>query len=178
MSGTIVDDHACAKNLMPYERPLLARRLETLIACKKELLADGAASNLLLEAVGVERAGRLHPAADTGESSGATCLFFEGVVEGDALCDGLAVGDLRLPSLAVTFVFAPYALDIDIKMQFAHARDDSFLGFWVDMDTESGVFALKAVHGFGEGCPIARLFGLDGEGDNGFWYEHGGLCMN
>lgn len=173
----IVDDHARAEDLVPDERALAARGLEALVAGVEELLADGAAGDLLLELVGLERTRRLHPAHDAGEVAGAAGLLLEEVVEGDALRQGLAVGDLRLARLAGDPVFAAHALDVDVEVELAHARDDGLGGLGVDVDAEGGVFALEAGHGFGEVGQVFVVLGLDGEGDDGLGHEHGGHAV-
>jgi hypothetical protein len=62
-------------------------------------------------------------------------------------------------------------------MQFAHTRNDSFLRFSINMNSESRILTLEAVHSFGEVGGILGVFGFDGERDDGFGHEHGSLCM-
>jgi len=117
-----------------------------------------------------------NPADDPREVSGAARLLLERVVELHPLRYGLAVGDLRLAGLAVDFVLAAHALDVDVQVEFAHAADDCFLRFGVDVDAEGGVFALETVHGFGEVGGVFVVFRFYGKRYDWFGDEHGGLC--
>ena len=157
----VVDDHAGAEDAVADQRSLLARGLETLVACEEEFLADRAAGDLFLEFVSFEAAGGLHPAHDTRIVARAARLLLEEVVKGDSLRDGFAVGDLGLACFAGDVVFTAHTLNVDVKMQLAHAGDDSFRGFAVDVDAEGWVLALETGHSFGEFGEVFLLFGFD-----------------
>ena len=144
----VVDDHLRTQDFVPDKGPLEAGGLEAFVACVEELFADGSAGDLLFEFIGFEAAGGFHPAHDAGEVARAAGLLFEEVVEGNALGDGFAVGDLGLAGFAGDAVFAAHALDVDVEVEFTHSGDDGFRGFGVDVDAEGGVFALEAGHGF------------------------------
>ena len=72
------------------------------------------------------------------------------IIEGDAFADGFTVSNLRFSDDAFYAVFSSHAFDVDVKMEFAHPGNDSFFGFWVEMDAEGRIFALEFVKCFGE----------------------------
>lgn len=175
MGSTIVDLHISSENLVVKQGTLLARSHETLLASKQELFGDGSSKDLVLKLVLGEGAGRLHVPDDTGVISRTSSLLLESVVKVDLLGDGLAVGDLGLAGFAVDAILAAHTLDVNVEMELAHTRDDGLLGLLVDVDAEGGVLTLETGHGLGEVGRVLGVLGLDGEGDDGFGDEHGGL---
>lgn len=144
----VVDDHFGSQHAVADQGTFFARGLEPFVACEEEFLRDGAAFDFLAELVCFKGAGRFHPAHDASEVAGASGLFLESVVEGDSLGEGFSVGDLGLAGFASYAVFTAHSLDIDVEVEFTHARDDGFVGFGVDVNAEGGIFALEAGHGF------------------------------
>ena len=158
----VVDDHLRAQDAVADQGPLFARGLEPLVAREEVFLRDVAAFDFFAELVGFEGAGRFHPAHDAGEVAGASGLLFERVVEGDPLGERFAVGDLGLACFAGDAVLTAHSLHVDVEVEFPHARDNSFVGFQVNVDAEGGIFALEAGHCFGEVLEILVVLGFDG----------------
>ena len=49
----------------------------------------------------------------------------------DGVADGFAIGDLRLADVGLDLELALHAVDDDLEVQLAHARDDRLAGFLV-----------------------------------------------
>ncbi|KAJ0162728.1 hypothetical protein CTA2_4081 [Colletotrichum tanaceti] len=146
VGGAVVDDHLGADDLVAQERALVGGLLEALAAGSDVLVGDGAADDLVLEQVLLRVLKGLDPAGDAGVVAGAAGLAAEEEVVLGLAGDGLAVGDAGLARLAVDLVLAAQALDVDLKVQLAHARDDGLLGLVVDVQAEGRVLALEARH--------------------------------
>ena len=114
MDCAVVDEHACAKDLVADEGPLLARGVKAAAAGVEILFGNGSAGDLFLENVLVALAGWLNPADDAGKVAWSAGLSAEQVVELDLLGDGLPVRDLRLPCFAIDAVLAPHPLEVDV----------------------------------------------------------------
>ncbi|GKT65088.1 hypothetical protein ColTof4_07476 [Colletotrichum tofieldiae] len=177
VGGTVVDDHLGADDLVAQERALVGGLLEALGAGGDVLVGDGAADDLGLEGVLLRVLKGLDPAGDAGVVTGTATLSAEEEVVVGLAGDGLAVGDAGLAGLAVDLVLAAQALDVDLEVELAHARDDGLLGLLVDVQAEGGVLSLEAVHGLGEVVGVAGALGLDGQRHDGVGDEHGGHCV-
>ena len=82
----------------------------------------------------------LDPDGHLGELARATGLLLVGVGDLlDGLRDGLAVGHLRLAHGGVDAELAQHAVDDDLEVQLAHARDDGLAGVLVGADLERRV---------------------------------------
>ncbi|GKT92279.1 hypothetical protein Ct61P_10129 [Colletotrichum tofieldiae] len=159
VGGTIVDDHLGADDLVAQERALVGGLLEALGAGGDVLVGDGAADDLGLEGVLLRVLKGLDPAGDAGVVTGTATLSAEEEVVVGLAGDGLA------------------ALDVDLEVELAHARDDGLLGLLVDVQAEGGVLSLEAVHGLGKVVGVAGALGLDGQRHDGVGDEHGGHCV-
>ncbi|GJD04898.1 hypothetical protein ColKHC_13723 [Colletotrichum higginsianum] len=174
VGGAVVDDHLGADDLVAQERALVGGLLEALAAGGDVLVGDGAADDLGLEQVVLRVLKGLDPAGDAGVVTRAAGLAAEEEVVLGLAGDGLAVGDAGLARLAVDLVLAAQALDVDLEVQLAHARNDGLLGLLVNVQAEGRVLALEAVHGLGEVVGVAAALGLDGQRHDGVRDEHGG----
>ncbi|GJC84417.1 hypothetical protein ColLi_07255 [Colletotrichum liriopes] len=177
VGGTVVDDHLGADDLVAQERALVGGLLEALGAGGDVLVGDGAADDLGLEGVLLRVLKGLDPAGDAGVVTGTATLSAEEEVVVGLAGDGLAVGDAGLAGLAVDLVLTAQALDIDLEVELAHARDDGLLRLLVDVQAEGGVLSLEAVHGLGEVVGVAGALGLDGQRHDSVGDEHGGHCV-
>src|SRR3712207_7750767 len=65
----------------------------------------------------------------------------------DGLADRLAVGDLRLADVGLDLELAPHAVDEDLQVQLAHARDDRLAGLLVEADLEGRVLLGQLLDG-------------------------------
>ena len=75
-------------------------------------------------------------------------LVFEVVL--GRLRGGFAVADLRCADIHLHFVFAANALHVNIEVQFAHAGDNRFAGFFIGADAERRIFAAEALQCLGQ----------------------------
>ena len=85
----------------------------------------------------------------------------------DLLADGFAVGDLRAADVGLHVELALHAVDDDVQMELAHARDDGLAGFFVGLDAEGLVFFGQAAHGMAHLLLVGFGLRLDGDGDDG-----------
>src|SRR5205085_11982199 len=108
-------------------------RAKTLFDRRNKVLRNAAADDLLIELecriqlLSLLIGGfsdRLEPADDMGELAAAAGLLLVLEVELGLLGRRFAVADLRGADFQLDFVFAAYALDVNIEVQLAHAGDD------------------------------------------------------
>lgn len=173
VGGTVVDHHLGADDLVSQEGTLLAAKLETLTTGRDELVRNDTTHDLVLKGIGLRVSVGLDPATNPGVVTGAAGLPLEQVVKVGAPRDGLTVGHTRLARDAVDLVLTAEALDVDLEVELAHARDDGLLTLLVHEETEGGVLALEAVHGLGEVVGVGGLLGLDGQRHDSVRHEHG-----
>jgi hypothetical protein len=76
------------------------------------------------------------------------------VIEIGPLRRRFPIADLRGADLHAHFVFAPHPLDVDIQVQFAHARQDDLAGLLVVEDAEGRVLFAET------GQRLAHLVGV------------------
>ena len=139
------------------------------------LARDTAAGDLVLEdvAAAFDRR-RLDIDLDLGELAGTTRLLLVGVVDLlDLLGDGLAVGNLRLADVGLDLELATHTVDENLKVKFAHARDDRLTGLLVGAHLERRVLFGQALDGSAELLLVTLGLGLDGDRDNRRREVHG-----
>ena len=173
VSGTIVNNHLRANNLVTQERTLFANSLETLGTSRQELVGNVATDDLALIVVLIGLVVRLDPSSNTSKVTRTTTLSLEEEIIIGSTGDSLTVGNTRLASDTVGLVLTSKTFDVDFKMQFTHARDDSLLTLRVDVDTESGILTLESVHSLTEVVGIASSLGLDRQRHDSIGDEHG-----
>ncbi len=96
--------------------------------------------------------------------------------------DGLLVGDVRGPEAAVDADAAADALDGDLEVERAEARDDELARALVEVDREAGIFFGEAVEGGADLVLGALALELDpareeGRREVGGVVEEGGLLV-
>ena len=114
-----------------------------------------------------------HIAADPAELTGTAGLFLVGIVELRPVGNGFPIGHLGSAYFHFGVVLPLHALDIDLKMQLAHAGDNRFVGLVVDIGLEGRVLLGKPVQGLGHialGLVVDRP---DGQGNHRGRYVHG-----
>ena len=156
----------------PISLPFCQAGAESFIACRDIFVRDHAALDFVDEFIILLREG-FHDAAHAGILARAAGLFLMRIIEGDGLGDGFPVGDLRHAGIELDAVFPAHPLDIDLKVQLAHAFDDGFVRFAVDEGPERRVFLCKSVERLAQIVGGFAVFGLDGERDHRFGHEHG-----
>lgn len=133
---------------------------------------------------------RLDLSLDSTVLTRSTRLLLVRVLELGALGDGLSEGDSGFTGDTRHTILSLHSLNIDVEMQFTHARDDSLrvlatvvtrsltaahLGrLGVDVHTESRVLLLESVHCSREVRCLSSLWS-DRQGDDGVGHEHGRL---
>lgn len=176
VGGSVLQNHAHTGDGVTDQETLLHTLLETLLTGRDKVGGDVASNNSVLEE-GVDallvHLGGLDEALDTTILTSTSRLLLVGVVELGTVLDGFSEGDLRLAGDAVDVVLTTHTLDVNLEMQLSHARDNSLLGLAVDVDLEGRILLLEAVQGLGEVGGLLAL-GLEGQGNNGVGYEHGG----
>ena len=75
---------------------------------------------------------------------------------------GLAVGDLGLADVGVDPELAHHAVDDDVEVELAHARDEGLPGLRVGLDAEGGVLLGQALQGDPQLVLVGLGLGLDG----------------
>src|SRR5207237_9509044 len=83
-------------------------------------------------------------------SSPAAGLFLNDFFPGRGLRNGLAISDLRLTDICLDAELALHAIDDDLEMQLAHARDDRLAGFVVGRNIERRIFLRQTSQRYAE----------------------------
>src|SRR5690606_11881946 len=115
-----------------------------------ELLGDHAADDRVLEdeARAVLRGADLDPAVT--EHAAAARLLDVLALGANRLGDRLALGDLRVPHVALDLELALEAVDDDLEVQLAHAGDDGLPGLRVREGAEARVLGGELAEGVTE----------------------------
>ena len=104
-----------------------------------------AADHAVDELVPLARGVRLDLQPHVAVLAAAAGLAHELAFALDRAADGLAVGDLRLADVGLDLELALHAVDDDLEVQLAHARDDRLPRLLVGADAERGVFLGEAL---------------------------------
>ena len=86
--------------------------------------------------------------------------------------DGLAVSDLGRADVGFHAEFALHAVDDDLQVQLAHARDDGLAGFLVRAHAERRVLLRQAVEGDAHFLLVALGLRFHGNVDHRFRKHH------
>src|SRR5690606_25628923 len=84
----------------------------------------------------------------------------------DGLADRLAVGHLRLADVGFHTELATHAVDENVEVQLAHARDDGLTAFLVGVDAERGIFLGQLAQRDAHLLLVDLGFRLHGHGDH------------
>ena len=123
------------------QHAVLERFLDALLDRRDVLARDHAADDLVLEHEARARLGRLHVDDHMAVLSLAARLPDELAFDLlDALANGLAVRHLRPTDIRLDLELAHHAVDDDLEVQLAHARDDRLRRLLVRVDAERRVF--------------------------------------
>ncbi|KAI6759110.1 hypothetical protein HG531_013871 [Fusarium graminearum] len=125
VSGTIVDNHLGANNLVAQERSLFTNSIKTLGTSRQKLVGNVTTDDLALIVVLVRLIVGLDPSSNTSKVTRTTTLSLE---------EEIIVG----------------SVGNSLSMQFTHTRNDGLLTLGVDVDTESRILTLETVHGLTE----------------------------
>src|SRR5919112_504511 len=163
--GCLHPDHGIAG-----EDAVLHRVLHALVDRRDVLPRDATTGDLVLELVG-RAVGRdlegLDADLDLGELARATGLLLVRVVGPlDGLADRLAVGHLRLADVGLDVELAAHAVDQDLQVELAHARDDRLTGLLVEADLERRVLLGQLLDGRAQLLLVALGLRLDGHRDD------------
>src|SRR5919197_2313648 len=90
----------------------------------------------------------------------------------DRAPERLAVGDLRAADVRVHRELAQEAIDDDLEMELAHARDQGLAGFLVAPDAEGRVLLRQALQARRELVLVGLRLRLDRDGDDGIREVH------
>src|SRR5207302_10582808 len=110
---------------------------------RDEFLRYPAALDAVDEFVALARL-RLELEPDVAVLAAAARLLDELALHFERLLEGLAVGHLRLAHRGLDAEFALHAVDDDLEVQLAHARNDGLARFLVGMHAERRVFLREA----------------------------------
>lgn len=174
VSGTVVDNHLGANDLVADEGTPFGDDVETLGTGREELVGDVSTDDLALVVVLIGLLVGLDPTGDTGEITRTTTLALEQEIVVGLARDGLTVGNTGLASDTIGLVLTPQALDVDLEMQLTHTGNDGLLALGIDVNTEGRILTLESVHGLTEVVGVAGSLGLDGQRHDGVGNEHGG----
>lgn len=173
VGGTIIDNHLGTNNLVAQERTLLTSNIETLGTSRQELVGDVTTNDLRLVVVLIRLVVRLDPTSNTGKVTRTTALSLQQEIVVSLASNGLAVGNTGLAGDTLGLVLSLETLDVNLKVQFTHTRNDGLLTLGVDVDSEGRILALESVHGLTEVVGVTSSLGLDGERHDGIRDEHG-----
>ena len=146
MGGSILEDHSGVNDGVSGLRPFDAGLMESFSNGVDVLRGNVGSRNSALElifglvAIGINR---LYKPNNSSVLTGSSRLFFVQIVETVPLGDGLPIVDTGLTCFALYSVLSFYSFDVDLKVELAHAADDHFFCFFVDVDEESGVFPFE-----------------------------------
>ena len=161
VGSTVVDNHLGPDDAVAKQGSLFTNQVESLGASRQELVRNVAAHNLTLIVVLFRLVVGLDEAGDSGKVSGPAALSLQQIIKVGASRNRLAVSHAGLARDALGLVLSSQALDVNLQVQFSHARDDCLLTLGVDVDAEGGVLALEPVHSLAEAVGIAGALWLD-----------------
>ena len=147
-----------------------------------EVARDGAAHDLVDELVAEAPVGFEVDDADAELAATARLLLVLAFDVPDAALDRLAVGDLGGQEVDVDRVFAAQALDGDLDVGLANARDQCLAGFHVAADLQGRVLVGEATERVGDAILVLLGLGLERVGDDRLdlgqiGQERGGFCL-
>ena len=125
------------------------------------LARDGAADDLVDELVAAALLVRLQLDDGVAVLALAAGLADEAAVALGGAADGLAVGNLRLADVGGDLELADHAVDEDVQVQLAHARDEGLARLRVRVDAEGRVLLGQALQGDGQLVLVGLRLGLD-----------------
>src|SRR5262249_46384924 len=121
------------------------RFAQALLHRRDELARHIAAFHRVDELVSLAGGLRLHPQPDVAILAPPSRLLDELALDLDRLLYRLAVGNLRLADVGVDTKLALHAIDDDLEVQLAHARDDRLPRLVVGAHAKTRVFLGQAV---------------------------------
>ena len=117
-------------------------------------------------------ADRLKITGNAAELTGATGLFFMGIIEIGALCNRFAVSDTGFSCRNIGAVFPSHSFHINIQMQLTHAFDNRVIGFGIDKSFKSRIFLGKSIQSFSHSQLRFVVFGHNGQRYNRLGHIH------
>src|SRR5207302_9640152 len=142
-------------------------RLHALPDRRDVLARDDAALGAVDELEAAARLERLDAQHDVAVLPAPARLADELRLVLDRLANGLLVGDLRLADVGVDLELAQQAIDDDLQMELAHARDERLPGLGVGRDAEGRILGGELVERAAEALLVGLGLGLDGDRDDG-----------
>jgi hypothetical protein len=140
MVGAVDELHVHVDDRVAGEDARLHRLLDAEVDGRDELLRDLAADDLVHELVALARVRRLGVDDGVAVLAAAARLPDEPALNLlDRLADRLAVRDLRTADVRVDVELALEAVDDDLEVQLAHARDQRLAGLVVGAHAEGRV---------------------------------------
>src|SRR5690606_12405664 len=103
---------------------------------------------------------------DAGELARTARLLLVRVVVLNQTRDRLAIGNLRRADIGLDLELALHAIDENVEVKLAHARDDGLAGFLVGLDAERRVFGGEASEREAHLLLVGLGLRLDGDVDD------------
>src|SRR5438034_1462089 len=165
--GAVDDGRLDVHHRVAREHARLHRLLHALPDRRDVLARDDAALGAVDELEAAARRERLDAQHDVAVLPPPARLPDELRLLLDRLADGLLVGDLRLADVGVDLELAQQAIDDDLQVELAHARDERLPGLGVGRDAEGRILGGELVERAAEALLVGLGLGLDGDRDDG-----------
>src|SRR6185437_693506 len=141
--GTVGEDELHVDDREADHRPGPHHRFDALLDARHVFLRHVAAHHFGGEFEALAGLVWLDAEFDAGELARTARLLLVRIVVLDGAGNRFAIRHLRRADIGLDLELALHAVDDDVEVQFAHARDDGLAGFLVGLDAEARILGRK-----------------------------------